>query len=55
MENSETFVPDDQDRQSLDLTEPMEEEIKFTGWTHIGQSLSSIIANIVNQLNMKSK
>lgn len=56
MENKGTFIPDELDtRHSSVLTEPMEVEVNFTGWTHTGQSLSSIIANIVNQLNTESK
>ncbi|CAC5418278.1 RNF213 [Mytilus coruscus] len=55
MDNEETFVPEEQGRQSPVLTEPTVGEINYTGWTQTGQSLASITASLVSQLNVESK
>ncbi|CAC5425101.1 RNF213 [Mytilus coruscus] len=55
MDNEETFIPEEQDRQSPVLTEQMEKEINYTGWTQTGQSLASITASLVSQLDVESK
>ncbi|XP_063404431.1 E3 ubiquitin-protein ligase rnf213-alpha-like [Mytilus trossulus] len=55
MDNEETFIPEEQGRQSPVLTEPIEKEINYTGWTQSGQSLASITASLVSQLDVESK
>ncbi|VDH93225.1 ubiquitin carboxyl-terminal hydrolase 34 [Mytilus galloprovincialis] len=55
MDNEETFIPEEQGRQSPVMTEPIEKEINYTGWTQTGQSLASITASLVSQLDVESK